>query len=197
MGSNLTQSLLENEEFLIDLARYADQICSEEQIRKKYRLDESQWVKLAGDDELVRKIEDTRIRRIRSGATKRELAQKHVVKGPEILSGIALDTSASARHRVDAIRTLDSMSSDNRPDAAPAGDFFQITINLSADEKIVINKPYAKTINPDADTRPTFRKPVPRNIDAEIIDHDADQGSFCFPAIAARRDDNSGGGAPR
>jgi hypothetical protein len=189
------KSLRTNDQFIVDLARYADGTDTEAAIRKRWRLTEEEWVRLASDDELLR--------RQRIGLSKRELAQKYVVEGPRILSGIAQDPTASARHRVDAIRTLDSMS-DTGPEAAPAGDRFQITIVLSADERITIDKPYAKTINSDANTQPRFNKsikPDPRDVDDAIVDHSNDtdtaQQSFCFAAIAARRDGNEGGGAPR
>jgi hypothetical protein len=192
-------TLIKDDGFIADCARYSEGILDEKFLRKKYRLAEETWTRLGADDQLVEAIELERLRRIRNGSSKRELAQKHIVAAPNVLNTIMSDERASPRHRVDAIKTLDVMSATN-PEAAPVEDRFQITINLSADEKIVINKPYAKTIDPDPNT--TFRKaikPNPHDIDAEIVDHDNDdtQGSFCFAAIAARRDGNEGGGAPR
>jgi hypothetical protein len=194
-------ALIKDDAFITDFARFSEGILDEKFLRRKYRLAEVDWIRLGADDQLVEAIELEKIRRIRNGAAKREKAQQLVVKGPEILSGIARDSTASARHRVDAIRTLDSMS-DTGPEAAPPMDRFQITIVLSADERITIDKPYAKTINSDANTQPRFNKsikPDPQDIDAEIVDHDTDdaQRSFCFAAITARRNGSEGGGAPR
>jgi hypothetical protein len=103
-------------------------------VRKKHKLDNTTWERLGSDegDALVEKVEAESIRRQRDGSTKRELAQKHIVRGPEILNSIAADSSASPRHRVDAIKVLDTMSATG-PEAAPASDRFVIQINLGAD----------------------------------------------------------------
>jgi hypothetical protein len=189
-------ALIKDDAFITDFARFSEGILDEKFLRRKYRLAEVDWIRLGADDQLVEAIELEKIRRIRNGAAKREKAQQLVVKGPEILSGIAQDSTASARHRVDAIRTLDSMS-DTGPEAAPPMDRFQITIVLSADERITIDKPYAKTINSDPNTQPRFNKsikPDPQDIDAEIVDHDSETASFCFPAFAAKKNHGSGSG---
>ena len=66
------------------------------------------------------------------------------------------DASASPRHRVDAIKTLDTFAS-NGPESAPAGDRFVIQINLGSDV-LKFDKSFA--INPDDvdpnDTMPTI-----------------------------------------
>jgi hypothetical protein len=59
-------------------------------------LNESDWITLGSDDELVRAIEEEKIRRIRSGAAKRELAQKHIVRGPDIPRMTALAPALGA-----------------------------------------------------------------------------------------------------
>ena len=68
-----------------------------------------------------------------------------------------LDVSASPRHRVDAIKTLDTFAA-NGPKAAPAADRFQITINLGADvlhfdKSIEVNPNDVDPFN-DTDTTP-------------------------------------------
>jgi hypothetical protein len=55
-----------------------------------------------------------------------------ITKGPDILDSIASDVSASPRHRVDAIKTLDSFTG-NTPEVAAAADRYIITINLGGD----------------------------------------------------------------
>src|SRR5262249_42505436 len=85
------RSLPENSELIQDLCRFAENLASESAIRKKWRLSEETWEALGGDDELVRAVEEEKTRRIRSGATKRELAQQHIIRGPNVLATIMDD----------------------------------------------------------------------------------------------------------
>jgi hypothetical protein len=125
-------SLLNDHELIADLCRFAEGVFSEQEVRKRHRLADSVWKDLGANDELVEKIEAEKIRRIRDGSAKRELAQKHIVRGPTVLGSIMDDANASPRHRVDAIKTLDSLAA-NGPEKAPAADRFIISIHLGAD----------------------------------------------------------------
>jgi len=149
-------SLIDNQELITDLARYAEGLLPKEAVKKKWReiINEDTWKHLSKDDALVDAIEAEKIRRIRNGQAKREKAQSLVVKTPEILDSIASDKSASPRHRVDAIKTLDGMS-DTGPQATPAADRFVIQINLGEDYKLRFDKSIA---------------PVANDKDVEIID---------------------------
>src|SRR5262245_6998316 len=89
-----THSLRENHELIQDLCRYAENLTSESAVRKRWRLSEEMWEALGADDALVRAVEDEKTRRIRSGATKRERAQLHVVRGPDVLASIMDDPKA-------------------------------------------------------------------------------------------------------
>jgi len=124
---DLTRALRENSELVRDLCRYAENLASESAVRKKWRLSEETWELLGADDELVRAVEEERTRRVRSGATKRELAQQHVVRGPNVLASIMDDPRANARHRVDSIKALDSLAA-NGPEAATEQERFVIRI---------------------------------------------------------------------
>jgi hypothetical protein len=156
-----------------DLCRYAENILSEEAVKKKYRFDDATWEKLGSNDALVEAIEAEKIRRIRNGSTKRERAQKLVVQAPDVLGGIMNDASASPRHRVDAIKTLDDFAA-NGPESAPAGDRFVIQINLGSDTLL-----FDKSILPD-----------PHDIDPHHID-DTPQGLLAV--IAAKKKDGGDG----
>jgi hypothetical protein len=123
---------IEDHEFIADMARFADNLLSEKQVKKKYKFDDATWEALGKDDELISKIEEEKIRRIRTGQQKREKAQQLVVKAPDVLDAIMMDASASPRHRVDAIKVLDDFSATG-PAAAPAADRFIIQINLGED----------------------------------------------------------------
>ena len=130
-------ALIENQALLEDLARYSEGILSQQQVKKRWQelIDEKTWETLGSDDALVQAIELEKARRVRSGAAKRERAQQHIVKAPDILEKIMSDDSANAPHRVDSIKALDALA-DPGPQAAPPADRFIITIDLTADAKL-------------------------------------------------------------
>jgi hypothetical protein len=125
-------ALLEDRDFIVDFCRFSEGILDEKFLRRKYRFDESVWESLGSDEVLIRAIEDEKIRRIRDGSSKREKAQQHVVKAPDVLSGIMLDDKASPKHRIDASKVLDGFAA-NGAQGAPAADRFIIQINLGGD----------------------------------------------------------------
>ena len=167
-------------ELIVDCVRFAEGLLDERAIRKKYRFDDSAWEALGSNDELVEKIEAEKLRRIRNGSAKREKSQLLITKAPGILDGIMSDPSASPRHRVDAIRTLDGFAA-NGPQTAPAGDKdrFVITINLGADH---IER-YSKSIDINANDVDD-----PDNVD------DAPQGVIA--AMATSKPKGGGDGDP-
>src|SRR5215471_1012935 len=128
------RSLLDNHELITDLARFSEALCTESAIRKKWRLSEETWELLGSSDELVRAIEEEKTRRIRSGATKRELAQQHILRGPMVLASIMDDSGANARHRVDSIKALNAIA-DPGPEAATRDEKVVIRIDLGADTR--------------------------------------------------------------
>jgi hypothetical protein len=166
----------DNQEFVADCCRYAENILSEEAVRKKWHFDNATWEKLGSNDALVEAIENEKVRRIRTGQQKRERAQVLVTQAPNILNSIMSDPAASPRHRVDAIKTLDSFAS-NGPESAPASDRFVITINLGSD---VLK--FDKSIAPD-----------PNDVDPHHID-DTPQGLLAV--IAMNKPGSDDGGQP-
>jgi hypothetical protein len=135
--------LEDNSEFISDCCRFAENIMSEAAVKKKYHFSDAEWERLGNDEKLIEAIELEKVRRIRTGQQKRERAQVLVVQAPDVLGGIMNDASASPRHRVDAIKTLDTFAS-NGPESAPAADRFQIVINLGSD-----TLRFDKSITPD------------------------------------------------
>ena len=105
-------------ELIVDCARFREGLLDEKSIRKKYRLTDDVWEKLAEDDALIRAIEDETLRRIRDGSAKREKAQLLVAKAPDVLSDILLDNTANARHRIDSCKVLNEFAANNGPDRA-------------------------------------------------------------------------------
>ena len=146
--ANFPRSLIENHDFITDLARYAENLCTEQQIKKKYHFDDNTWAHLGEDDALVEAIEAEKIRRVRNGSTARERAQQVFATAPNVLGNILNDDSASPRHRIEASKEL-RMVADNGPQAAPAADRFIITIDLGEDQKLTIDKPRKPGLDDD------------------------------------------------
>jgi len=159
------RSLIDNHELVSDLARFAEgqALCTESAIRKKWRLSEETWELLGSSDELVRAVEDEKTRRIRSGATKRELAQSHIIRGPAVLATIMDDAKANARHRVDCIKALNAIA-DPGPEAAADQERVIIKINLGSDTRAKGQEPDpADVITIEATPRPG----TPKRIEAD------------------------------
>jgi hypothetical protein len=173
-------------ELIVACAQFAEGLLDEKAIRKRFRFDDSAWESLGSNDELVEKIEAEKLRRIRNGSAKREKSQALIVKAPAILDSIASDVSASPRHRVDAIKTLDVMAA-NGPDAAAAGPFFEITINLGADQN---GKPIVEH----------YRKPIAIDTNPSVPDdsntNDDDVDADVVAAIAMKKSEGGESGEP-
>ena len=164
-------------EFISDLARYAEGLFSEQDVKKKHHLSADTWKRLGSNEVLIEKIEAEKVRRIRNGSAKREKAQQLVVQAPDVLGGIMLDASASPKHRIDSAKALDAFAA-NGPEAAPASDRFQITINLGSD---VLH--FDKSIAVDANDVDPFN------------DTDTTPPGL-LAAIAANKRKDDGGGEP-
>jgi len=131
---SLVQLCRENDALVADLARYAEGICTEAAVRRKYRdiLNDEGWTTLGKDDLLVEMVEAEKVRRVRNGSFKRERAQQHVTRAPDVLAAIMDDTRANHRHKVDAIKALDNLAG-NGPQAKAEQERITIRIDLGAD----------------------------------------------------------------
>jgi hypothetical protein len=129
---DLTQS-----ELLADMARYSEGLYTEKFIRRKYRdlLSDTDWERLASDEDLIEKIELEKVRRERSGQAKRERAQQLITKAPNVLDTIMSNPTANERHRIDAAKALDSLADPGPQNTLPM-DKFVIRIDLTADAKL-------------------------------------------------------------
>jgi hypothetical protein len=200
----LDRQLIENSEFVSDLARFSENLLTEKFIRKKYgNLDEATWTRLGENDELVSAIEDEKLRRIRSGAAKREKAQQHIVRGPDILNDIMLDAKASPKHKIDAAKTLDGFAA-NDPQAVPpaaAAERFCITINLGADvPPLIFNKSIALGPEPN-DINKAPQKLLPANKredDSNSTGRDTEDDWLSTPwgLVANKQGNDDNGGQP-
>ena len=158
-------------EFISDLARYAEGLFSEQDVKKKHHLSADTWERLGSNEVLIEKIEAEKVRRIRNGSAKREKAQQLVVQAPDVLGGIMLDASASPKHRIDSAKALDAFAATG-PESAPAGDRFVIQINLGED-----TLKFSKSIIPDAnDIDPYNPDTTPQGLLAAIAAKKRDGG---------------------
>jgi hypothetical protein len=123
---------IEDDELIENLARFADGTLPEAAVKARHHLSNEDWAALGESDKLVELVEACKLRRIRSGATKRERAQIEIIDAPPILGGIMRDPNANARHVIDSVKTLDALASTGA-EAAAAGARFEITINLGSD----------------------------------------------------------------
>jgi hypothetical protein len=108
--------LIDDDDFVLAMARFADGVWTESQIKRKFCFDDATWAKLGSDDRLVEKIEALKELRIRRGDTKRERAQQRVIQAPAVLENIMMSADASPKHRIDAAKALDAFA--NGPEAA-------------------------------------------------------------------------------
>jgi hypothetical protein len=158
-------TLARDPEFVIDMSRFAEGVLSEKQVRKKYHLlEEADWERLATDEPLIEAIELERTRRIRSGATKRELAQNHIVAAPKILNDLMTDPKQSAKHRIDAVARLDALTGDTTH-AETEMDRVIVSINLGADTKLR----FEGSVRPDPNSSKVING-SPDPVDDKIID---------------------------
>lgn len=171
---------VDDPELVADLCRFSEGLLTEKQVKKRHKLAESTWDAYGNDEELIFKIENEKLRRIRDGSAKREKSQALVVKAPDVLSGILLDDGQSARHRIDSAKVLNDFASNEPGQNAPAADRFIITINLGED---VLR--FNKAIKPD-----------PFDVDPY---HDVDTDVISTPwglvaAISTKKDGGDGEG---
>ena len=169
-------SLIENHEFITDCARYAEGLLSEQDVKKRHHFDDATWGRLGDDEALIQAIEAEKVRRIRNGSSARERAQQLFTTAPSVLGDILHDDGASPRHRIESARELRQIAA-NGPEAAPASDRFQITINLGAD---VLHFDKSIEINPN-DVDPNDTDSTPQGL---------------IPIIAANKRKDDGGGEP-
>jgi hypothetical protein len=163
-------------DFVCDMARYADGILTEQQVRRKWRLFTDEMFEALGHNEpLIEEIETVKLERIRSGTTKRERAQMLVTEAPAILSGLLLDPAVSPRYRIDSAKALDDFATGGPAAAAAGGDRFVITINLGGEEKtynkaINVTPNDVDAVKPAIDGTPKRRPGRPRKIEAKDND---------------------------
>jgi hypothetical protein len=180
---------LEDDELIENLARFADGTLSEAAVKSRHHLSNEEWSALGDSDRLVELVEAAKLRRIRTGATKRERAQIEIIDGPPILGKIMRDPNANERHRIDSIRALDVLASTGA-EVAAAGARFEITINLGSD-----TERYSKSIEINAnDVDPHHIDTRPKSVIADDTDPNEIDTTDVIAAITRNKLKDDGGG---
>jgi hypothetical protein len=125
--------------FILDCARNVEGQMPDDQLKRKYELSDANWQDLASNTPLLRAVRAECQRRILSGETAKEAAQRHFAKAPGILNGILNNEQISPRHRIEAARELRQAASTGPEVSAGPKEKFVITINLG-DEIQVFEK---------------------------------------------------------
>jgi hypothetical protein len=131
--SSSPASLIENGEFIVDMARFSEGSVSERRIKKKYGFTDSVWNKLGADENLIEAIELEKERRIRGGQAARDLAAQAFVGAPRVLDTILRDDTAPPRVRIESAKELRQIAVPPQEAAAAAAERFTITIVLNSD----------------------------------------------------------------
>jgi hypothetical protein len=128
-------TMVENDQFISDCARYAESILTRVQIERLYRhLTPADWDALGTDEQLVLAIQNEQTRRIRNGTSAREKAALvHATKAIDVLDGILSDDGNSPRHRIECAKELRAVATPAVENAGNLSERFTITINLGTD----------------------------------------------------------------
>jgi hypothetical protein len=121
--------------FVLDICRHLDELLSADQLRSKYGLsDDGAWAGLAENEPLQRAIAAAKTRRIHDGSAAREKAQHLFLSAPDVLGTIVNDTSASPRHRIEAVRELRQVAAVGPTDAQKTTEKFVINISFGSNK---------------------------------------------------------------
>jgi hypothetical protein len=131
--------------FIVDCTRAGEGLITDKELQEKYELSPADWRNITKDVKLGRAIRAESERRQRSGASVREMAAKHLIKGPSILDGIMTGADSHPKHKIEAFKELRTTASiGDGTEGRPDSNRFVIQINLGADTEI-----YSKSIAVD------------------------------------------------
>jgi hypothetical protein len=123
----------DDDELVENLARFSDGTLTEAMVRARHHLSNEDWAAMGENDQLVERVEARKLARIRSGRTKRELAQREIVDAPPILGKLMRSLDTNPRHVIDSIKVLDGLATGGGSEAAGTGAIFEIRIDMTAD----------------------------------------------------------------
>jgi hypothetical protein len=106
--------------FATDAVRFVEGIATEEQLRKKYQLDDANWISLSENEPLQLLVGRLMEERVRNGTAQREKASLRWNSAIDVIDSIVQDPTAPSRARLDGARELRACASgepENKPDA--------------------------------------------------------------------------------
>lgn len=113
-----------------DCVRAGEGLLSDAELQRKY-ISPLDFQAIAKDSALIKAIQAERERRVLSGVAVREMAAKHLIKGPSILDGIMSGADSSPKNKIEAFRELRSAAAvGHSSDRAADTEKFIIHIDL-------------------------------------------------------------------
>jgi hypothetical protein len=137
--------------FILDCARNIEGLLSDQDIKSKYELSDSDWEQLATNTSLHRAVRAERERRILSGEAPREAAQTYFAKAPGVLRNILNNELVSPRHRIEAAKELRQAAGDQIP--AASGEKFTITIVFGDVKHVIEAEPHPLPLDAEGEAQ--------------------------------------------
>ena len=125
--------------FITDLSRNKERLFSDQQVREKYDIAPADWTTIAQNKALRLLVNAEHERRMLNGAAAQEAAAKVFAESPEVMGSILRDQQANPRHRIEASKELRATARFDDEKPGTDAEHFTITINLGADEKLVVD----------------------------------------------------------
>jgi hypothetical protein len=120
-------------QFVVDCTRAGEGLINDRELAEKYELSPADWQSIKKDTALAHAIRAERERRVLNGIAVREMAAKHLVKGPTILDGIMSGPDSHPKHKIEAYKELRNTASVGADaEGRPGTELFLIRIDLTA-----------------------------------------------------------------
>jgi len=125
--------------FLADCARNRERIMSDDAIREKYGIEADAWADIIKNPAVRLAVNAEAERRVRTGDAARDSAAKLFASAPEVLGKIMNDPKSSPRHVIEAAKEIRATARSGDEKSEAETDRVIISINLGADEKLVVD----------------------------------------------------------
>jgi hypothetical protein len=162
--------------FATDAVRFIEGLLTEEQLRKKYQLDDAGWKGLADNEPLQLLVGRLKEERVREGTAGREKAAHRWISAIDVVDAIVQDPTASAKHRLDGAREL-RQAATNSDANTPANDRDRISIRINFGPVKLHREMDLKPVKPEHDEEDKPMKLIEPKRDEE--DDDYERREWC------------------